>query len=282
MRFLTTILLSLLVAVHAVADDREKTICGSVQERFVFWLWSSLAPVPDQDRALVSPLVESAEFATSDGKVLRGYKYNSHNTAKEKALPKGYLLMALGNAMIADQIIGSMEYISAQGYDVYVFDYRGYGNSDGKRRINAIIEDYKEIIPFLNTQYDRHLLYGISLGGAVVMNAIGAGVQYDLAVIDSSPSRFSGHGCPESIDPINNLPEDASKLLVITAKRDQVLKPAMTTPLRAEAKKRGAKVLNGDFAHPYMDSDPNAHRKRRKETLMFFTTTPDGDERSVN
>jgi alpha/beta superfamily hydrolase len=278
MRFSIFILLSLLVVGNAVADDREKTVCGSIQERFLFWLWSSAAPEPDNDRALISPLIELEEFTTSDGKVLRGYKYVSHNTDMQKTPPKGYVLMALGNAMIADQIITSMQYMSKRGYDVYIFDYRGYGISDGKRRINAMIEDYKEIIPFLNSKYDKHFLYGISLGGAVILNAIGSGVDYDLAVIDSSPSKFSDHGCPESIDPINNLPDEASKIFVITGKKDQVLKTEMTSSLRVEAEKRGAKVLNGDFSHPYMDRDLDSHNKRIKATLMFFSQAQNGDE----
>lgn len=178
--------------------------------------------------------------------------------------------------MIADQIITSLKYLASNGYDVYIFDYRGYGNSEGKRRINAIIEDYKEIITFLNSKYDKRFLYGISLGGAVIMNAIGSGVEYDSAIIDSSPSKFSDYGCPETIDPVNNLPHDASKIFVITGKKDQVLGYDMTSPLRIEAQQRGAKVLDGDdFSHPYMDRDLAVHKARTKLVLDFFTKAPD-------
>jgi alpha/beta superfamily hydrolase len=265
-------LLSYLIAVgSASADDREKTVCGFIQERFIFWLWSSLAPKPDKDRALVSQFIEAVEFTTYDDKILRGYRYVSHNDDMSRVPPNGYILMALGNAMIADQIIASLSYLSSRGYDVYIFDYRGYGNSQGNRRINAIIEDYKEIITFLNEKYNRRFLYGISLGGAVIMNAIGSGIEYDLAVIDSSPSKFSDYGCPEQIDPVNNLPSDASKIFIITGKQDQVLNSEMTSLLRVEGEKRGAKVLDGDFSHPYMDLDPNAHSTRINAILEFFT-----------
>ncbi|MBT3011103.1 MAG: lysophospholipase [Candidatus Thiodiazotropha sp. (ex Lucina aurantia)] len=260
----------------AEADGREKTVCGSIQEPFLFWLWSSAAPNPDKNRALVSPLIEQTQFTTSDNKILRGYKYKSHYREEKRIPPKGYVLMALGNAMIADQIITSLKYLASNGYDVYIFDYRGYGNSEGKRRINAIIEDYKEIITFLNSKYDKRFLYGISLGGAVIMNAIGSGAEYDSAIIDSSPSRFSDYGCPETIDPVNNLPHDASKIFIITGKKDQVLGSDMTSPLRIEAQQRGARVLDGDdFSHPYMDRDLIAHKARTKLILDFFTQAPD-------
>ncbi|MEW8508234.1 MAG: alpha/beta fold hydrolase [Candidatus Thiodiazotropha sp.] len=280
MRFLTNLFLSLLfVPGHTTADDRERTVCGFIQEPFLFWIWSSAAPAPDKDRALISKLIEQTKFTTSDHKVLRGYKFNSHNTKDVGTPPKGYILMALGNAMIADQIIASTKHFSSSGYDVYIFDYRGYGHSDGKRRINAIIEDYKELITALNVKYEKRYLYGISLGGAVILNAIGSGVEYDLAVIDSSPSRFSDYGCPETIDPINNIPNDASRLFVITGKTDQVLSSHMTTPLRVEAQQRRASVLDGEnFSHPYMDRDPDVHRARQKLVLDFFTQPRDLSE----
>nr|VFJ98915.1 MAG: hypothetical protein BECKLFY1418B_GA0070995_11311 [Candidatus Kentron sp. LFY] len=274
MKFSIILLLSLIFVSNAAADDREKTVCGFIQERFLFWLWSSAAPDPDKNRALISPLIEQTEFTTSDHKILRGYKYISHDKYQNRIPPKGYILMALGNAMIADQIISFLKYLSSRGYDVYIFDYRGYGNSEGNRRINAIIEDYKELITFFNTKYDKRLLYGISLGGAVIMNAIGSGVQYDLAVIDSTPSKFSDYGCPEEIDPINNLPNNARKIFIITGKKDQVLNSDITSLLRVKAERRYATVLDGEnFSHPYMDRDRNVHNTRMKLILDYFTKT---------
>lgn len=281
MKFPAILLVSLTFVVNnaTAVDNREKTLCGSIQEPFLFWLWSSAAPDPEKNRASISPLIEETQFTTSDNKILRGYKYSSHNKEENRVPPKGYVLMALGNAMIADQIITSLKYLSSRGYDVYIFDYRGYGNSEGKRRMNAIIEDYKEIITSLNSKYDKRFLYGISLGGAVIMNVIGSGVEYNSAVIDSTLSRFSDYGCPERIDPINNLPEDASNIFVITGKMDQVLNAEMTSPFRIEAQQRGARVLDGeDFSHPYMDKNLEVHKARTKLILDYFSRTIDGAE----
>jgi len=85
MRFLTILLFFFIVVSNATADDREKTVCGFIQERLLFWLWSSAAPEHNKNRALISPLIEQAEFTTSDQKILRGYKYISHN--KGNCLP---------------------------------------------------------------------------------------------------------------------------------------------------------------------------------------------------
>ena len=260
------------MASYLHASEREATVCGWFKERFYFKIWSSAAPAPDESRIKASKFIENVKFRTSDGRKLNGYVYLAHSDDNGKIKAKGYILMALGNAMIADQMIGYLKGFAGYGYDVYIYDYRGYGASEGKRRINAMIEDYKEIIPYLNERYERSMLYGVSLGAAVILNAIGSGVHFDRAVIDSSPSRFSNYGCPKRIDPINNLPEDSSDILIVTGQIDRVLKPAMTSELRDLAESRGAKVFDGkDYSHPFMDRDPAIRQDRMKRTIDFLS-----------
>ena len=255
------------------ASNREATVCGWFKERFVFTLWSLVAPNPNKSRVKNLKYVEPVIFTTSDNKKLSGYVYRAHTNGNEKVDAKGYILVALGNAMIADQMIGELKDFAEKGFDIYIYDYRGYGNSEGKRRIHAIIEDYKEIITSLNEKYERSMLYGISLGAAIITNAIGSGVHFDKAVIDSSPSRFSTYGCPEEIDPVNNVPEDASNIYVITGQRDTVLNSTMTSELRILAKNRGAKVYDGrEFAHPFMDRNYVIHQDRIRRVIDFLSS----------
>lgn len=259
----------------AFSADREATVCGWFKERLYFQMWSSMAPHPDASRVSGNKLIERTKFTTADGKVLKGYKYQSQNENGLATHPEGYILVALGNAMIADLMITALEPFSQRGYDIYIYDYRGYGESQGKRRINAIIEDYKELVAHLNTQYEKQLLYGISLGGAVMANVIGSGVQYERAVIDSSPSRLSPHGCPEWLDPAENIPDDATNLLVITGEIDSVLGPEMTSEFRDLAEQKGAAVFIGsNYAHPFMDSSHKIHSDRLNRVINFL----DGSE----
>ena len=269
----TTTILILTVAsiINTNTVNRETTICGPIKERFYFWMWSMNAPTPDPNRVSKIKNIESISFTTSDDKKLVGYKYNSHNAKEEKTKPKGYLLIALGNAMIADHIITSFKQFAQKDLDIYIYDYRGYGNSEGKRRLNAIIEDYKEIALSLNKIYEKKYFYGISLGGVFISNIIGSGIDFDRGTIDSSPSRLSPHGCPVRIDPVENLPKDSSKLYVITGKQDQVLGDNMTQELREAARAKGAKTIHDeDFAHPFMDSSLAIHQKRMDLIMEFL------------
>lgn len=274
---LKTFLFSLLAVLPnlAFSADREATVCGWFKERLVFTMWSSMAPEPDPSRVAGHDLIQRTEFTTSDDKILKGYKYQAQNENGLATEPEGYILVAMGNAMIADLMITALERFSQRGYDIYIYDYRGYGDSQGKRRINAIIEDYKELVAHLNTQYEKQLLYGISLGGAVMANVIGSGAQYDRAVIDSSPSRLSPHGCPERMDPLENIPEVAKNILVITGEKDSVLGPDMTSEFRERAEKKGASVYIGsNYSHPFMDSSHEIHNERLNRVINFL----DGSE----
>jgi fermentation-respiration switch protein FrsA (DUF1100 family) len=86
-------------------------------------------------------------------------------------------------------------------------------------------------------------------------------------VIDSTPSRLSGYGCPAAHDPVNNLPPDSRKLLVIAGARDTVVTPAASEELLALAEARGAAVIRApDWGHPFMDS----HTRHRLESVRRF------------
>lgn len=72
-----------------------------------------------------------------------------------------------------------------------MYDYRGYGLSRGKSRLKAIVSDYRDIIAALNAQgYGRRNLYGMSMGGVILTNAIGPSEDYDALVLDSPLAGF--------------------------------------------------------------------------------------------
>ena len=254
------------------AEDREQSVCGGLKERFLFWIWSSITPEPTPAKVLQNNKILEVEFVTADQKTLRGYKYLAHHADGRTVSPKGYLLLALGNAMISDQAIEYLAGFAIKGYDVYVYDYRGYGRSEGKRRINAIIEDYKELISDLNGKYERKMIYGISFGGLVVLNALGSGLDFDSIVIDSSPSIVSDQGCPKSIDPINHVTKEmGQRLLVITGQKDSVLRPEKTMSLREKAAELGAKTVDrADFHHPFQDPTLELSGERMLITLKHL------------
>jgi alpha/beta superfamily hydrolase len=245
--------------------DIETAVCGWFREPFMFWQWRRVAGSPDPQRLAQVKDLEPIQYKTRDGIVLSGYKLRAAN-------PKGYLLVAQGNAMLADQLAGDLQIFRDRGLDVYIFDYRGYGNSQGKSRLAAIVGDYAEIVAHLNASpYSKRLLYGISMGGVILLNAAGQSPAYDRLVVDSSPSRISNLGCPERYDPVVHLPEDGGRLMIVSGGQDRVVPPAQMDEMIGVARARGARILQDpELSHPYQDSAPAIHRRRQDEVVKFF------------
>jgi len=250
-----------------LSSSLEQSICG-LKEPFVFWLWSSAAGDPSAARLAQLANIEDVAITSSDGRILRGYKLKATLPQAGKDVPRGYLLVVQGNAMLADQIITRFDPFAGLGYDVYIFDYRGYGRSEGKRRLKAILSDYRRIIQQLDTQsYQRRAFYGMSFGGVVLLDALRHQTGAMTMVIDSTPSRLSDYGCPAAHDPINNLPRDAGNLLVIAGAKDPVVKAETSRELLEVAEDRGATVRRDPaWGHPFMDG----HTQRRLEAVRQF------------
>lgn len=247
------------------AREPETSVCGFIREPLAFWLFRRAAGTADAGRVAGIRDIECLTFKAGDGRLLGGYRLRA-------ASPRGYLLVAPGNAMLADQIMGEFQYFRDRGFDVYIYDYRGYGLSGGRSRLITIISDYREIITYLNAQpYQRHALYGMSMGGVILLNAAGESGDYSSLVIDSSPSRISPLGCPERYDPVNHLPADSSRIKIIAGGRDRVVRPEEMRELLLAAKFRGAQVVQrAEFAHPFQDATAEIHRRRMQDVVDFI------------
>ncbi len=249
----------------------EERVCG-LKEPVAFWFWSMAAGQPDSSRLAHLRHVDDISLTTQDGRVLRGYALRAPSAGNEPVRPRGYLLVAQGNAMLADQILSSFAGFANNGLDVYIFDYRGYGRSEGKRRLKAIVSDYREIIEYLNSlQYPVRRFYGMSFGGIVVLNALKSSPGDHRVVIDSTPSRLSGYGCPETYDPVRNLPQHGANHLMIVGLRDHVVTAAQSQELLETAAQRGATIVRDpEFSHPFMDQSLSVHRRRLQAVQGFL------------
>ena len=245
--------------------DPEASVCGALREPLAFWAFRHGAGSVQAGRVAGIADIERIAFTTRDGRQLGGYRLRVPAAS-------GYLLVAQGNATLIDQIARELQTFRRLDVDIYLYDYRGYGLSEGKSRLRAIVEDYREIIASLNTQpYRRRLLYGMSMGGVILLNAVGATGDYTALVVDSSPSRISRYGCPKIYDPIHQLPPDSSRILVIGGERDRVVPIAQVEELMRIAQSRGAQVLrHPDLAHPFMDASADLHQSRFQAVADFL------------
>jgi len=88
---------------------------------------------------------------------------------------RGTILFLHGNAENISTHFATIAWLTQYGYDCYIFDYRGYGMSEGIPEINGIIRDVNAMISYVESHtanQDQFIVMGQSLGGAFAINAL--------------------------------------------------------------------------------------------------------------
>lgn len=103
-------------------------------------------------------------FESLDGTRLHGWYF-------EQARAKRTILFSHGNTGNLSDRRALLESVLATGENVFVYDYRGYGRSQGIPDIPGVIDDacaaYDYLTRELGLSYDEIVLYGESLGAAI-------------------------------------------------------------------------------------------------------------------
>ncbi len=83
--------------------------------------------------------------------------------------PQGLILYFHGNAGSLQRWEKIMEELLPLGWDILIFDYRGYGKSTGRRDENLMFKDSEMMYDWAKTHYatDKILIYGRSIGSAM-------------------------------------------------------------------------------------------------------------------
>lgn len=103
--------------------------------------------------------------------------------------PRGVVVFCHGNAGSIEHRIGAAGAWVRRGFDVALFDYRGYGASEGTPSEAGLFADARAVHAFATTErgHDprRVLAYGRSLGGAVAID-LAAERQVGGVVVEST------------------------------------------------------------------------------------------------
>jgi hypothetical protein len=123
-----------------------------------------------------------------------------HIKSKTATPPKGLVVLFHGNAQNISAHYLSVAWMTNQGYDVFVFDYRGYGRSGGTPNQEGI---HYDSLAALEEAYKlskkrkakRFIVFGQSLGGIIAMRAVHDFKhkdKIDLLVQESTFSSYQG------------------------------------------------------------------------------------------
>lgn len=140
---------------------------------------------PDQFKTKFSAFT----FNSLDGTKLSAWKLFSKTTN-----PKKLLIYFHGNAQNLTSHFVNAVWMTDFGYDILIFDYRGYGLSGGEPNPKGVAEDglaflNYSYVDFKKGGYDKFVVYTQSLGGAVALKSLEDFSHRDeisLLVLDST------------------------------------------------------------------------------------------------
>jgi fermentation-respiration switch protein FrsA (DUF1100 family) len=134
---------------------------------------------------------EAIKFASADGTQLTGLFFPPAGE------PRATVVHFHGNAQNMTAHYPFSAWLAGEGYNVFIFDYRGYGASGGKAGLDGAVADgraaIEQALKLPGARPDRIILFGQSLGGAIAVAAAGeAGFKPAALVIEGSFHSYRG------------------------------------------------------------------------------------------
>lgn len=124
---------------------------------------------------------DEVTFYSKDGTRLSGW------FVPAKGIAKGTVIHFHGNAQNMTAHFDFVSWLPAEGFNLFVFDYRGYGKSAGKPVRKGVYEDSLAAIDYVRSRPDvdknRILIFGQSLGGAQAITAVGSGSREGIRAV---------------------------------------------------------------------------------------------------
>jgi len=149
--------------------------CGCVSRMFYY---------PDQtEYELPSRAFEDVWIQSGDGTKLHGWWIPA-----ESERVKGTVVHCHGNAANLTGHYAQVDWLPPGGYNLLLFDYRGYGKSEGKPGRKGVYEDTIAALTYAAERSQNLFVIGQSLGGANAMAVLGRNEipQLRALVVDSA------------------------------------------------------------------------------------------------
>jgi len=224
---------------------------------------------------------DDVEFESGDGTKLHGWFLKAKGER-----PKGTVVFSHGNAGSIGHHLGFVLWLAEAGYQVFMYDYRGFGKSGGEVDRSGMVEDVKAAFKYVSKRPDvnanRLVSYGHSLGGAKSVTAIaeekpeglkaiiidGAFASY-RAMATLVGGQFGANMISDELSPKDFISKiTKTPLLVVHGVKDQIVPLAQGKELfdLANEPKTLFEVKEGHHGDS-LSRDSGAYRKKMLEWL---------------
>ncbi len=204
---------------------------------------------------------EEVRLKTDDGLNLHGWFFPGKK-------PDRTLLYLHGNAGNIGDRLDKIQFLRRLGANIFIFDYRGYGGSEGTPSIDGVLQDTDTAFRFLTQTKkipnEQIILFGESLGGALAVDLAHretlAGVILEStfttlremagAVYAFVPSLM----VPDALRSLQLIRHIRAPLLIIHGEKDEIVPFEMAERLfqAAPHPKRLYKVVEGHHNDVYL------------------------------
>jgi len=129
-------------------------------------------------------------FQASDGMVLHGWYFPAENA-------RGSILVLHGNAQNLSTHVNSVLWLVKEGFNIFIFDYRGYGWSGGDPDLDGAHRDadaaLEKLMSLPETDPERVVVLGQSLGGSIATYTVVHSPHKDRLRALVTDSAFSNY-----------------------------------------------------------------------------------------
>ena len=157
---------------------------------------------------------EDVRFASKDGTPLHGWFVPAQCPAESSLHPaacpaRATVIHFHGNAQNLSAHWAAVRHLPAEGYNVFLFDYRGYGQSGGTPSQQGLFDDGNAALDYVRTRSDvdkeKLLVFGQSLGGTNAIAVVGAGNKAGVraVAIESTFASYSKIGNDKIPSPVH-------------------------------------------------------------------------------
>ncbi len=150
--------------------------------------------------------------------------------------PNRTLIFYHGNAGNIGDRLPKIKLLHGLGMNVFIFDYRGYGGSEGSPSLNGVVGDsiaaYEYVLSRSDIDPNHIILYGESLGGAMAVQ-VAAKKKYAALILDSTFTSIKDMAksaysiisglAPDVYRSIDLIKELHEPLLIMHGKEDNVV-----------------------------------------------------------
>lgn len=259
-------------------DDKAPTLPGRPMGNKLFYLPTHDEPATP---ATWGYRYRQVELTSKDGTRLHGWWIDSKNKPAS-----GTVVFSHGNAGSMGHHLGFVMWLAQAGYDVLIYDYRGYGRSHGSTTRKGIVEDARAALEYAGNQPagrdPRIISYGHSLGGAKSVSAIAQGKTNNLRAVITDASfasyremaliiggRLAADLVSDELSPVHEVAKISPlPLLIIHGKKDPVVPFSQGIKLyRAAAKPKTMFRVDGGLHGDSLLRNQGEHRKKMLKWL---------------